>query len=269
MFEIAVCNDCGEIAIVGKDDGNGKLVRSSIWNERNFYQVHFEEDLYEYEEDEDDNKEDIKTKNRSKKEDTKFYLCKSCGAIVAEDEVHNSWCTCGNTQKISLTKVKLSKEKKAHCLNCNGTLRRFDLGYDAATGVVATSLYEQIPEYKFDVEENAEKQSTNNPFLQKAEKKKSKSRTGSQFLIFSDSRQGAAKFACFLSDSYKEFPTPSRNLECRNTKENNFRNGIGISDFVSVLDNYYSGLNLFRKSNSENIESSITEIDVMPGLLFL
>ncbi len=39
MFEIAVCEDCGEIAIVGKDDGNGKLVRASLMEERSFYQV--------------------------------------------------------------------------------------------------------------------------------------------------------------------------------------------------------------------------------------
>ncbi len=175
MFEIAVCEDCGEIAIVGKVV-NDKLVRASILDERNFYQVHFNEDLYEYEE--DNNEDDIKTKSK-KKEDTKFYLCKTCGAIVAEDEAHNNWCTCGNTQKI-----KISKLTKDDCLNCGGTLRRFNLGYDAATGVVATSLYEQIPEYTFDFEDNAEKQTTKNPFLQKTEKKKSKSKTGSQFLIF-------------------------------------------------------------------------------------
>mgnify|MGYP003488522592 FL=1 len=133
------------------------------------------------------------------------------------------------------------------------------MGYDAATGVVATSLYEQIPEYKFDYEENAEKQSTHNPFLKKVEKKKSKSRTGSQFLIFSDSRQGAAKFACFLSDSYKEFLRRRGIWNIVTEEENNYTNGIGISDFVTVLDNYYSGLNLFRKSNSENIETSLTE----------
>jgi len=251
MFEIAVCEDCGEIAILGKVS-NGKLVRASNLDERSFYQVQYNQDLYEDEE--DNSKDDFKTKTKKEKEDTVFYLCKTCGAIIADDEVHNSWCTCGNTQKI-----KISKLPKDDCLNCGGTLRRFNLGYDAATGVVATSLYEQIPEYKFDIEENAEKQSTNNPFLQKTEKKKSKSRTGSQFLIFSDSRQGAAKFACFLSDSYKEFLRRRGIWNVVTQEENNYRNGIGISDFVSVLDNYYSGLNLFRKSNSDNIESSITE----------
>jgi len=253
MFEIAVCEDCGEIAIVGKVV-NDKLVRASILEERNFYQMHFNEDLYEDEEDKNANEDVPKNIRKKKNEDTQFYLCKNCGAIVAEDEAHNSWCTCGNTQKI-----KISKLTKDNCQNCGGTLRRFNLGNDAATGVVATSLYEQIPEYKFDVEENSEKESTNNPFLQKAEKKKSKSKTGSQFLIFSDSRQGAAKFACFLSDSYKEFLRRRGIWNIVTQEENNYKNGIGISDFVSLLYNYFSGLKLFRKSNSDNAESSIVE----------
>jgi len=251
MFEIAVCEDCGEIAIVGKVV-NDKLVRASILEERNFYQVHYNEDLYK--DDEDNNKDESKTESQKKKGGTVFYLCKTCGAIVPDDEVHNSWCTCGNTQKI-----KISKLPKDDCLNCGGTLRRFNLGYDAATGVVATSLYEQIPEYKFDIEENTEKQQTNNPFLQKVEKKKSKSKTGSQFLIFSDSRQGAAKFACFLRDSYKEFLRRRGIWNVVTQEENSYKNGINVSDFVSVLDNYFSGLKLFRKSNSDNIESSIVE----------
>ncbi|MDD3960511.1 MAG: DEAD/DEAH box helicase [Bacteroidales bacterium] len=251
MFEIAVCEDCGEIAIVGKVE-NDKIVRASILDERSFYQVQYNQDLYEDEK--DVIKDCLKTKIKNKKEDTVFYLCKTCGAIVAVDEAHNNWCSCGNTQKI-----KISKLSKDDCLNCGGTLRRFNLGYDAATGVVATSLYEQIPEYKFDPVENTENQSTNNPFLQKVEKKKSKSRTGSQFLIFSDSRQGAAKFACFLSDSYKEFLRRRGIWNVVTQEENTYKNGISISDFVSLLDNYFSGLNLFRKSNSGNEELSITE----------
>jgi ATP-dependent helicase YprA (DUF1998 family)/rubrerythrin len=246
MFEIAVCEDCGEIAIVGKIVAD-KLVRASAMDERNFYQVHFnEDDLDEEDSDEED------TKGKKKKEDVKYYLCKNCGAIVAEDETHNNWCTCGNTQKIKL--AKLRKEK---CLNCGGTLRRFNLGYDTATGVVATALYEQIPEYTFTFEENENTTIKKNIFLQQAEKKKCKSKTGSQFLVFSDSRQGAAKFACFLSDSYKEFLRRRGIWNVVTQEENNFKNGIGVSDFVKLLDNYYSTLNLFRKNNSDNSESSI------------
>jgi len=253
MFEIAVCEDCGDIAIVGKVE-NDKLVRASVSEEQSFYQVQKYEDMYLEEDGNNNYDNDSKDKNKKKKEDPFFYLCKSCGAIVAEDEVHNSWCTCGNTQK-----TKISKLPKNDCLNCGGTLRRFNLGYDAATGVVATSLYEQIPEYRFEIAENGGKQVTNNPFLQKDERKKSKSKTGSQFLIFSDSRQGAAKFACFLTDSYKEFLRRRGIWNVVSNEESTYKNGLNLSDFVGLLENYFSNLKLFRKSNSENEEWSITE----------
>ncbi|MEA4937230.1 MAG: DEAD/DEAH box helicase [Paludibacter sp.] len=244
MFEITVCEDCGEIAIVGKIERD-KLIRTGGLDDRTFFQVHFDENLSDKEYGEDEKKS---------KEGIQFYLCKNCGAIVTEDEVHNNWCSCGNTQKIKLTKLKDEK-----CLNCDGTLRRFNLGYDAATGVVATSLYEQIPEYIFTFEDNAEKQTTKNPFLLQPEKKKNKSKTGSQFLVFSDSRQGAAKFACFLGDMYKQFLRRRGIWNVVNQEETKYTKGVCISDFVGLLDNYFSSLKLFRKSNSDSAESSIVE----------
>ena len=243
MFEIAVCEDCGEIAIVGKIKGD-KLIRTSGLDDRTFFQVHSDENLSDEEYGEDEKKG---------KEDIQFYLCKNCGAIVAEDEAHNNWCTCENTQKIKLTQLRNEK-----CLNCDGTLRRFNLGYDAATGVIATSLYEQIPEYTFTIEENIEK-TTKNIFLNKVEKKKTKSKTGSQFLVFSDSRQGAAKFACYLSDSYKEFLRRRGIWNVATQEEKNYYTGLNISDFVGLLENYFSNLKLFRKSNVDNERLSITE----------
>lgn len=243
MFEIAVCDDCGEIAIIGKIL-NGKLVRASILEDKNFYQMQFSEQLPEEEEEEDnkDNKDNI------------FCLCKSCGAIVPKNEAHNKWCNCGNTQKTELIKLK-----KENCLNCGGNLRRFNLGYDAATGVIATSLYEQIPEYTFNFEESSAQYETQNPFLQIIKKKKKKSKTGSQFLVFSDSRQGAAKFACFLGDMYKQFLRRRSIWNVVNQSETQYPSGICVNDFVGLLNNYFSTLKLFRTSNSENAENSPVE----------
>lgn len=238
MFEIAVCEDCGEFAIVGNIE-NEKLVRASKMDERSFFQIHFNDDLSE---------------NANKQQNTCYFLCKNCGAIVPEDESHNSWCSCGDTQTI-----KVEKLVKDDCLNCGGTLRRFNLGFEAATGVIATSLYEQIPEYTFDYEESVEIKETKNIFLQQPEKKKNKSKTGSQFLIFSDSRQGAAKFACYLRDSYKEFLRRRGIWNVVVLEENNYKNGICISDFVGILENYFSSLKLFRKNNSDQAESSKVE----------
>jgi ATP-dependent helicase YprA (DUF1998 family) len=251
MFEIAVCEDCGEFAIVGKKDekNKNKLVRAGMLDEHVFYQEHCNDDLYESEEDD----AGPKTKRNQKEADTgRYYLCKTCGAIVAEDESHNPWCKCGDTKII-----KLSRLSKGKCLNCKGTLRRFNLGYEAATGVVATALYEQIPEYRFDPEENKEAHEKKNMFIQTAGKKRSQSKTGSQFLIFSDSRQGAAKFACYLSDSYKEFLRRRGIWNVVSQEEDKYKSGIGVSDFVGLLDNYFSSLKLFRKNNSDKAESLI------------
>ena len=238
MFEIAVCEDCGEIAIVGRIEGN-KLVRSVNSEDRSFFQIRFNNN-----EDEEDDR-------------TKYCLCKSCGAIVPQDEAHNNWCTCGNTQIL-----KVSKLDKDKCLNCGGQLRHFNLGYDAATGVIATALYEQIPEYKYDFDSAEEHQGVKkNIFSQAVARKKSRSKTGSQFLVFSDSRQGAAKFACFLSDSYKEFLRRRGIWNVVSHEETNpiYQNGVKVGDFVMLLENYFSSLRLFRQNNSDNSESSIVE----------
>lgn len=248
MFEIAVCDDCGEVAVVGKRS-HGVLVRASMAEEREFFQVLFDEDLYE------DDAENNDKFSKNNNEDIEFVLCKNCGAIIAEDEAHNEWCTCGNTQPIRLRKVKSDK-----CQNCEGTLRRFNLGYDAATGVIATSLYEQIPEYTVVVDEGpGDVAKTKNVFLTQSQKKKHKKMTGSQFLVFSDSRQGAAKFACFLGDMYKQFLRRRGIWNVIEQTEDQYKGGIAINEFVELLHNYFSTNKLFRKSNSDTAESMSVE----------
>ena len=243
MFEIAVCDDCGEIAIVGKIE-NGKLVRASDMEERHFFQVKYDEDLYEEDEDED------LTQNQH------YTLCEHCGAIVPENQEHNQWCTCGNTKPIQLEQVNKDK-----CLNCRGTLRRFNLGYDAATGVIATSLYEHIPETKYEVDKTTISQPVHSGFFSKVIKpKKTEVRTGSQFLVFSDSRQGAAKFACSMNDMYKQFLRRRGvwNVLEELSKDPSNDGSIGLGDFVKKLENYFSNNKMFRK-NANDLESSPTE----------
>ena len=176
--------------------------------------------------------------------------------IFPSDEAHNNWCTCGNTQII-----RLSELKDENCLNCGGRLRRFNLGYDAATGVIATALYEQIPEYTYVFEESEKQQEQKKNIFSKANttKKKNKSKTGSQFLVFSDSRQGAAKFACFLTDSYKEFLRRRGIWNVVSENEQRYPNGVNVGEFVQLLENYFSSLRLFRHSNSDNAESSMVD----------
>jgi len=238
MFEIAVCEDCGETALIGKQE-YGKLNRIIIGDERENYQVL------------DENKSELLNDNEEI-----YFLCKSCGAIVADDEAHNKWCTCGNKNTIRM--VKLPSDKCAYCNG--GTLRKLNLGYEAATGVIATSLFEQLPEYTFVIEESTvDNQQSKGIFGSIKKDKKHKESTTSQFLIFSDSRQGAAKFACYLEDSYKEFLRRRGIWNVSRDEENRYPEGLSVSEFAELLENYFSSLRLFRTCNADHSESSRVE----------
>lgn len=240
MFEVAICDDCGEIVLTGKIE-NGKLVRSSGFDERLFYQI-YDENLCDEDEDSIQN--------------FKYILCKNCGAIVPEDQAHNQWCNCGNTNPVRLLETNNDK-----CLNCRGTLRLFNLGYDAATGVIATSLYEHIPETKYEVNRTSESQSVGSGIFSRLNKpKKRKVNIGSQFLVFSDSRQGAAKFACSMTETYKQFLRRRGvwNVIDELSRDSSLEGSIGLGDFVKKLKNYFSTHNMFRE-NATELKSSEVE----------
>lgn len=244
VFEIALCDDCGRIALVGKIE-NRHLIQTSKLEEKVEY-------FYLLDDDNDDLSDDeiIDAGESLKKE--YFYVCPHCGGIVAEGEQHNLPCDCGKEDYIKVVKAKILKNG-ARCGNCcSGTYKRFYLGNDAATAVLATSLYEELPELVY--EEIESTTSTQNIFAKVAlSNKKIAKRTGRQFLAFSDSRQEAAKFACYLSKSYCEFLR--RRGVCRIIEEQKndiINQNFTVSDFVTLLTNYYSSKKSFAKSNSDD-----------------
>ena len=240
MFEVGVCDDCGELAIIGKQD-NGKPVRAGISDVREYYQIIDGKDVGEFEDDDESHEKERKHKGQ-------FILCKNCGAIVAADQLYDEWCMCGNCAPIHIERAE-----KERCLNCNGNLRRLQLGYDSATGVLATSLFEQIPEYSVSFEETPENAvAKKRLFGVSPYGNRRKIKTGSQFLVFSDSRQGAAKFACYMDASYKEFLRRRGIWNIVKQEGNNYPNGLTVGELVSLLENYFSTLKLFRISNADN-----------------
>ncbi len=247
VFEAAVCDDCGRIAIVGKIESR-KLAQASKLEEKVEYYYLDSDDNINIEDD------DIDDENDGKKE--VFYLCPICGAIVAENEIHNLPCDCGKENYIKVIKAKILKIG-ARCGNCHtGHYKRLYLGNDAATAVLATSLYEELPEIEY--VENVEQTKAKNIFARAvASNKKVAQKTGRQFLAFSDSRQEAAKFACYLGKSYNEFLR--RRGICRiiaERKDEIIAHEYTISDFVTMLTNYFTSKKSFAKSNSD--ESNLT-----------
>lgn len=192
-FERAVCRNCGELGIVGKTDKQGKLeklVLATQYDENTrFFHIkattehEFEEFDFEGNEEIED-EEVVKVKEKSYKE---YYLCPVCGAITEKDD-GKPRCDC-NTSPIIIAEYVNSDAKCPKCQS--GKYRRFYIGAEAATGVLATTLFEELPsktikDYGVDgVELEFE--------------------GGKQFLAFSDSRSEAAFFASYLDKSYKEF----------------------------------------------------------------
>ncbi len=253
VFEIAICSDCGKVAIVGQVKGR-KLVQSSkLHDEVCYFYIEDGTDRIDLEEDADAEEEPFGPN------DDIYYLCPICGSIYAHNERHNLPCEC-DSQHVKLRRARMLKNG-ARCMNCyTGIYKRFYLGNDAATAVLATSLYEELPEVAY-VETEVSAQLRTNMFAQATmkERKKAPRKMSRQFLAFSDGRQEAAKFACYLDKSYKEFLR--RRGICHVIQEN--RHEIiseqwTISDFVSRLKNYFASQNTFA-TNNLNVGNLSTE----------
>ena len=247
VFEASVCDDCGRIALVGKIE-NRKLVQASKLEEKVEY--------YYLATDGNDDIEDDDVEDEANQKKEAFYLCPICGAIVAENKIHNPPCDCGRENYIKVIKAKILKIS-ARCGNCHtGHYKRMYLGNDAATAVLATSLYEELPEIEYI--ENEEQSRSKNIFARAASNNKKVARKiGKQFLAFSDSRQEAAKFACYLGKSYDEFLR--RRGICRiiaERKDEIIAHEYTMSDFVTLLTNYFTAKKSFAKSNTD--ESNLT-----------
>jgi hypothetical protein len=165
-FECAVCTDCGRIAIIGineKKTGKLKLPENSTDPSAEYFLL----------EDEDDG---VLTDDETETPQDEYVICAKCGTIKHTGD--KNVCDCIDEFGVKVTKASKSRENGAvRCPACSyGELRRFYLGSEAATAVLATALYENMP-------------------IDKTR----------QFLCFSDSRGDAAFFAPYMERTYKDF----------------------------------------------------------------
>lgn len=208
VFEAMVCEDCGRIGVIGKVTGDNILTFASNRREKNtryFLLQEKNETLTKYlTDDEDENSDDELTGEND------YILCAKCGKIIHKSQQGQLKCECGDNYLVHVCEaVKSPNRTEYKCPACNSwSMRTFYLGYDAATSVLASELFEQLPESELIIKKSKPSQSkddnlfddddfeTNDtPFTAKAR----------QFLSFSDSRSDAAFFACSLTNSYREF----------------------------------------------------------------
>ena len=252
-FEAAICTDCGHFALVGKIT-DGKLQNVGKFDEKieYFYPI-MKHGLDELEQEDSEDEEDGKTEA--------YILCPHCGAIVEEGRRDNRPCDCNPEDYVHLRKTRrtgsLGQTSLPKCGNCIvGHYERVYLGNDAATSVLATSLYEELPEITYrSITTNVK--TTNNVFAMAiAANRKESIRSGKQFLVFSDSRQEAAKFAVYLGKSYEEFLR--RRGICRLvSKIEKETEPESISDYVTNLTSYFSSKRSFSSSNNDRCNLTV------------
>ena len=86
--------------------------------------------------------------------ENKFIVCAKCGAIERVSSVNGLFCGHGKENYNSLIKVKDFGDQLHTCPCCHvvntqrSILRPFFLGNEAATAVIATALYNELPDVK-------------------------------------------------------------------------------------------------------------------------
>lgn len=254
-FEVAICDDCGKFALVGKIVDGILTQVSKINGDVDYYYLCDDENNDIVDEDELQD-------TASKKE--VYYLCPHCGAIVEERRMKNKPCDHDPSEYIKIIKARRANNDKSKktpkCVNCRrGYYQRVYLGNDAATSVLATSLYEELPELSYEENDDNEVKAQNIFTKIIVQNKKKTKKTGRQFLVFSDSRQEAAKFACYLKTSYDEFLRRRGICHIINEHKKEIINGnFTISDFVKKLTAYFSNTRSF--ASNANDASNLTTI---------
>lgn len=240
-FEAAVCTDCGRMAIVGKIE-NGYLCQHSRKgpdDHSNYFYLkqEMDGDLLEDSDDNDENKDSSET----------YVVCSICRAIAPEADIrfdasskHKHFCEHDSSNWIRVVQIRHKEGKPAKCPACGfGTFRRFYLGSEAATAVLGTELFEQLPCEEITVTESSTLPTRRSVFARVPQQRQIRKKRMRQFLCFSDSRSEAAFFASYMERSYQEFLRRRGIWHVAEHFRSIGRGTVSIAEFVNELIRYF------------------------------
>lgn len=255
VFECAVCDDCGRIAVAEREiDGKLEFANNSYDQDIEYYllrDIH-ESDLDGEKEDEDDGNTAI-GKNA-------YLLCSKCGAIIHESLKSDPPCTCGLSNYVRILKAKKNEARgDGKCPSCNfGNFKTFYLGYDAATAVLGTSLFEELPESEKVLKSKKLETGTKRGLFGSSKRAVQVDviKRKRQFLTFSDSRGEAAFFASYMTASYREF-LRRRGIwhVVDKNRENMAAHPWEIQHFVDELTAYFDSCRTFAEPGDKGTEN--------------
>ena len=211
-LEIALCQECGQHYYVGREEG--WELKEAI---RDPSQVDFGVEYY--------------LPLETDTSEMTHLLCRRCGTLSPNDPN----CDCGEEAQIPVKECKPHKENPDRLKECEACgyrrggvgdpVQEIVHGSDGPNAVIATTLHELLWG-------NKERRS--------------------KVLAFADNRQGAAYFAWYIEDSYKDILNRNLILRAINTAPPNSK-GISIADLNDRLCTQWEKAHLFgRNQTGEN-----------------
>lgn len=212
-YQMSVCYNCNAVFIPGIKGENQTLKQVSDMmiddegnNNSSLYMLCLESD--------------IDTDDTDKLKDY-YDLCSKCGMMVPHFS-EGSRCECGEKYKNIVKEVveDADSNRLCHCPRCGqvnnkfGIVRDFYLGSEASSAVIASSLFNEIPQPR-------PTESNPNPIK--------------QFLLFSDSRRSASYAAINLGETHENILMHRMIVEVINDYPNEFEKGILYDDLTGYL----------------------------------
>ncbi|WP_028309572.1 helicase-related protein [Desulfitibacter alkalitolerans] len=246
VFEIATCSFCHVIYIVGQIVDN-RVEQSSVVDEDNIRSVFMlGNSISDIDEDHSLEDENIKAEE--------YELCSRCGLLCRPGTPDEKRCGHEMSYFVNVFKIKIENTSKVltKCLSCENTnnfgiLRMFFSGHEAATSVIGTALFEQLPSYSIKIETIEEDDDTGFVVGSGSITTETKLNMAKQFIAFSDNRQAAAFYSSYLDQTYKNILYKRLIIETLKDKSYLSR-GKGLSDFIEDLIYQYEKYNIAVKS---------------------
>ena len=235
VFQVSFCSNCNALYIIGKEDeSNHKLEQPSNYER--------EPDIFLLNGSMED--EEIETNNKQ----VPYVICGKCGEIHEKGYPFN--CSCGDKYKNNLTKIEYAKDNLHVCACCHhkntqrSILRPYLLGSDAATAVLSSGLYNELPGEKVETTNTT----VDIPFFGITATREEYTITPlkKQFLTFSDSRQAAAFFAPYLQETYQDNLVKRIITEIVQHYNDQFERGISLKQLCELLSEEFKKYQLFK-----------------------
>ena len=264
VYELMNCIRCGQEYIVGSIDqtneGDDILLPVSDLGRKNEIFMLCNEEHHFVKEDED---EWDAEGEMAEKEIIHFYLCPKCGKLYPSDAKDVECC---QAEKVHLLKIN-EKNSRNLCLQCGrnraGTLKKMTTGEDASTEILTRTLYQLLPAERKSIKKKIDEQTDSiyGSIYEDFEETNEDVELGRKLLMFSDSRQEAAKFAMFLQGRYNEWLWKNLIWSCVNKLEDGEE--VSFDRLVNIVQKEAKRYSLFNVTDTDDDEKSLVATHLM------